>query len=126
MNTESGTTSATITERQIVDAPLVNRSVLDLALTLPNISGDVGSENPTVTSGLTLPGYNLNVNGGRAGSTMIMADGVNNTGVGIARAVVSFSPETVQEFTVQTSAYSAQFGQDGRRRDQRHHQIRHE
>lgn len=113
VNTESGATSSTITERQIVDAPLVNRSVLDLALTLPNISGDVGSENPTVTSGLTLPGYNLNANGGRAGSTLIMADGVNNTGVGIARAVVSFSPETVQEFTVQTSAYSAQFGKTG-------------
>jgi hypothetical protein len=31
--------------------------------------------------------------------------------VGIARAVVSFTPETVQEFTVQTSAYSAEFGQ---------------
>jgi hypothetical protein len=33
--------------------------------------------------------------------------------VGIARAVVSFTPETVQEFTVQTSAYSAEFGQTG-------------
>jgi hypothetical protein len=30
--------------------------------------------------------------------------------VGIARAVVSFTPETVQEFTVQTSAYSAEYG----------------
>src|SRR5262249_2080196 len=49
-------------------------------------------------------------NGGRSGSTAILADGVNNTGVGIARAVVSFTPETVQEFTVQTSAYSAEYG----------------
>jgi oligogalacturonide lyase len=42
-----------------------------------------------------------------------MADGVNNTGVGVALAVVSFTPETVQEFTVQTSAYSAEFGSTG-------------
>lgn len=113
VNTESGTTGNTISERQIMDTPLTNRSVLDLAVVLPNVGGDVGSENPTVTSGQTVPGFNLSVNGGRPGSTAILADGVNNTGVGLARAVVTFSPETVQEFTVQTSAYSAEYGQTG-------------
>lgn len=113
LNTESGATAQTITERQIQDVPLSNRSVLDLAVTAPNVSGDAGSEDPEVTSGQPVPGYNLSVNGGRPGSTSILADGVNNTGVGIARAVVSFTPETVQEFTVQTSAYSAEYGQTG-------------
>ena len=113
LNTETGTTTTTVTERQIQDIPLNNRSVLDLAVTAPNVTGDVGSEDPGVSSDQPVPGFNLNVNGGRAGSTSILADGVNNTGVGIARAVVSFTPETVQEFTVQTSAYSAEFGQTG-------------
>lgn len=113
INTEAGTTSQTITERQIRDLPLNNRSVLDLAVTVANVSGDAGSEDPDVTSGQPVPGFNLNVNGGRSGSTAILADGVNNTGVGIARAVVSFTPETVQEFTVQTTAYSAEFGNTG-------------
>ncbi len=113
INTESATTTQTINERQIRDLPLNNRSVLDLAVTAPNVSGDAGSEDPGVTSDQPVPGFNLNVNGGRAGTTAILADGVNNTGVGIARAVVSFTPETVQEFTVQTSAYSAEFGQTG-------------
>lgn len=113
INTENGTVGQTITERQIQDVPLSNRSVLDLAVTAPNVSGDAGSEDPEVTSGQPVPGYNLSLNGGRPGSTAILADGVNNTGVGIARAVVSFTPETVQEFTVQTSAYSAEFGQTG-------------
>jgi hypothetical protein len=113
LNTESGTTSQTITERQIQDVPLSNRSVLDLAVTAPNVSGDAGSEDADVTSGQPVPGYNLNLNGGRSGSTSILADGVNNTGVGVARAVVSFTPETVQEFTVQTSAFDAQFGNTG-------------
>jgi hypothetical protein len=113
LRTSSGTTGQTITERQIVDAPLNNRSVLDLAVTIPNVSGDAGSEDPTVTSGAAVPGFNVSVNGGRPGSTAILADGVNNTGVGLARAIVSFSPETVQEFTVQTSAYSAEYGQTG-------------
>jgi len=113
INSDSGTTSQTITSRQLQDVPLNNRSVLDLALTAPNVTGDAGSEDPEVLSGQPVPGFNLNLNGGRAGSTAILADGVNNTGVGIARAVVSFTPETVQEFTVQTSAYSAEFGNTG-------------
>lgn len=113
INTENGTTSQTITEKELRELPLSNRSVLDLAVTAPNVSGDAGSEDPEVTSGQPVPGFNLNVNGGRSGSTNLLADGVNNTGVGIARAVVSFTPETVQEFTVQTSAYSAEFGSTG-------------
>jgi outer membrane receptor protein involved in Fe transport len=113
INTESGTATSTITERQLQDVPLSNRSVLDLALTAPNVVGDAGSEDPEVTSGQPVPGFNLSANGGRPGSTAILADGVNNTGVGIARAVVSFTPETVQEFTVQTSAYSAEYGTTG-------------
>src|SRR5215211_7027766 len=113
INTESGTATSTVTERQIQEIPLANRSVLDLATTAPNVSGNAGSEDPEVTSGQPVPGYNLSLNGGRPGSTAILADGVNNTGVGIARSVVSFTPETVQEFTVQTSAYSAEYGQTG-------------
>jgi carboxypeptidase family protein len=113
VNAESGALGQTVTTRQIQDAPLFNRSVLDLAVTIPNVGGDVGSENPAVSSGATVPGFNLSINGGRMGSTTILADGVNNTGVGLARAVVSFSPDTVQELTIQTSAYSAEYGQTG-------------
>lgn len=110
INTESGTTSRTISEVQLRELPLNNRSVLDLAVTVANVSGDAGSEDAEVTSGQPVPGYNLSLNGGRPGGTSILADGVNNTGVGIGRAVVSFTPETIQEFTVQTSAYSAEYG----------------
>lgn len=110
INTESATTTHTITEVQLRELPLNNRSVLDLAVTVPNVAGDAGSEDAEVTSGQPVPGYNLSVNGGRPGGTSILADGVNNTGVGIGRAIVSFTPETVQEFTVQTSAYSAEYG----------------
>src|SRR6201991_2917937 len=43
ISTESGTTSQTIGERQLRDLPLNNRSVLDLAVTAPNVTGDAGS-----------------------------------------------------------------------------------
>ncbi|HWC96631.1 MAG TPA: carboxypeptidase-like regulatory domain-containing protein, partial [Candidatus Sulfopaludibacter sp.] len=113
VNTESGTTSQTITEREIQDVPLLNRSVLDLALTLPNVSGDAGSEDPVLLSVTPCPGCNLTLGGGRPMSTMLMADGTNNTGISLGRSMVSFTPETVQEFTVQTSAFSAEYGNTG-------------
>jgi hypothetical protein len=113
IDTQSGTASNTITERQIQDAPLLNRSVLDLALTLPNVSGDAGSEDPVITSVTPCPGCNLTLGGGRPMSTNILADGASNTGVSLARTIVSFTPETVQEFTVQTSAFSAEYGTTG-------------
>src|SRR6266496_4122302 len=67
LNTESGTTGNTITQRQLTDLPLSNRSVLDLASTLPNVSGDVGFDQSIVASNTTAPGFNLSVNGGRPG-----------------------------------------------------------
>jgi hypothetical protein len=113
LNVDSGTTSSTITSRELQDVPLLNRSVLDLAMTQPNVSGDPGSENPIIVSETTCPGCNISVNGGRPLNTLIMADGTNNTGVSLARSMVSFSPETVQEFSVQTTAFSAEYSTTG-------------
>ena len=87
VNTSSGTPGQTITERQIVEMPLNNRSVLDLALTAVNVSGAAGTEDPDLGSEIPTPGMNLFINGGRAGSTSILADGARNTGVGLGRAV---------------------------------------
>jgi len=113
IDTQSGTSSNTITERQIQDVPLLNRSVLDLALTLPNVAGDAGSEDPAIVSVTPCPGCDLTVGGGRPMSTMMMADGTNNTGISLGRTMVSFTPETVQEFTVTTSIPSAEYGFTG-------------
>jgi hypothetical protein len=113
IDTSSGALSSTVTERQIDDAPLLNRSVLDLALTLPNVGGDAGSEDPVLVSVTPCPGCNLTMGGGRPMSSMFMADGTNNTGISLGRTMVSFTPETVQEFTVQTANYSAEYGTTG-------------
>src|SRR5262249_34183310 len=61
LNAQTATTSHTITQRQIQDVPLLNRSVLDLAVTAPNVMGDAGSEDPDVTSGQPVPGFNLSL-----------------------------------------------------------------
>ena len=113
LNAESGAVAQTISERQLTDMPLNNRSALDLALTIANVAGDAGNEDPDLASTIPTPGFNLFVNGGRAGSTNILADGARNTGIGLARAVVTFSPDSVQEFTVMSSNFSAEYGQSG-------------
>jgi hypothetical protein len=113
VNSESGTLGQTISERMLNDTPLPTRSVLDLAITVGNVTGDVGSSDPQLGSGSPLPGFNLQANGGRAGSMNMLADGISNTGVGLARETVSFSPENVQEFTVQTNGFDAQYGKSG-------------
>jgi hypothetical protein len=74
INLESGMPGQTITERQIRDLPLNNRSVLDLVLIAGNVSGVAGTEDPELGADIPAPGFNVNVNGGRAGSTAILAD----------------------------------------------------
>jgi hypothetical protein len=111
INAENGTLGQVITERQITDIPIGDRSVLNLMLTLPNVTGDLIPETPSTGTGILTPGQGLSVGGGRPGGTSFLADGVNNTSSGSGRTVASFSPDTVQEFSVQTSNYSAQYGQ---------------
>src|SRR5262245_53111656 len=113
LNTVTGTPGQTITQRQISEMPLNNRSVLDLVLTVGNVTGVAGTEDPELGQDIPAPGVNVNINGGSAGSTATRVDGANTPGSGLGRAIVTFSPDTVQEFTVQTSNFSAEFGQTG-------------
>jgi hypothetical protein len=113
VNVEDGAAGGTISNRQIVDLPLGDRFVLGLALTIPNVSGQTTTEEVGLFQTTVAPGAGLNVNGSRPGETTFLADGANNTGVGIARAVVNFSPDTVQEFKVSTSNFSAEYGGTG-------------
>jgi hypothetical protein len=113
INAEDGAAGSVINNRQIVDLPLGDRFVLGLALTIPNVSGQTTTEEVGLFQTSVAPGAGLNVNGSRPGETTFLADGANNTGVGVARAVVNFSPDTVQEFKVSTSNFSAEYGGTG-------------
>jgi hypothetical protein len=113
LQSEDGTPSFTINQRSIQQMPLNGRNTLSLALTLPGASGNAGSEYGTIYSNPLIPGRELIMNGGRPGTSQFMADGQNVTSAGLARTTVSFSPDTIQEFTVLESNFSAQYSQAG-------------
>ena len=113
LQTESSTVTRTVDQRTITDIPLNGRNTLELALILPGATGSAGSELTNSNQTDVLPGRELIINGGRPGSTQFYADGSNVTSVALARTTVSFTPDTIQEFSVQQSNYSAQYSQAG-------------
>jgi Carboxypeptidase regulatory-like domain len=113
LQTDSSSVTRTVDQRTIVDVPLNGRNTLELALILPGAAGSAGSELTGTGQTDVLPGRELIINGGRPGSTQFYADGSNVTSVALARTTVSFTPDTIQEFSVQQSNYSAQYSQAG-------------
>ena len=82
-------------------------------MTLPGVAGNAGSEIGSNFNSPPIPGREIIVNGGRPGTTQFIADRQNVTGVGLGRTAVSFSPDTIQKFTIPQSNYSAQYSQAG-------------
>jgi hypothetical protein len=113
LQTEDGTASFTLGQRSIQDMPLNGRNTLSLALTLPGASGNAGSEYGGIYNNPAIPGRELIINGGRPGTSQFVADGQNVTSAGLARTTVSFTPDTIQEFTVLEANFSAQYSQAG-------------
>ncbi len=113
VQTSSGALQQTVDQRTINELPLNGRNTLELALTLPGVAGSAGTEFSEFTTNEPVPGRELAINGSRAGTTQFQADGANVTSIALGRMSVSFSPDTIQEFSVQQSNYSAQFAQAG-------------
>ncbi|MCI0620992.1 MAG: carboxypeptidase-like regulatory domain-containing protein [Acidobacteria bacterium] len=95
-----------VDNRKIVDLPLNQRNPLTLALLTPGVIG-------SVTRGFNLQ---LTINGGRLGTNEILLDGIPaapQADGGVKNLTVTPSVDAVQEFRVQTSNYSAEFGLTG-------------
>lgn len=113
LQTFSGAQQQTVDQRTINEVPLNGRNTLELALTLPGVSGSAGTEFSELTTNEPVPGRELAINGGRVGTTQFQADGANVTSIALGRMSIAFSPDSIQEFSVQQSNYSAQFAQAG-------------
>jgi hypothetical protein len=87
----------------IENLPLNQRNPFSLVLLVPGVTGSVNA---------SFTGLQFNVNGGRAGSTDVLLDGVPAAPPSDNFNVLSIFPsvDATQEFKVQTSNFSAQFG----------------
>ena len=109
LETETSSRGAVIDQTKIVELPLNGRDYNQLALLSPGVLAP--------TPRLQSVGFKgaFNVNGNRAFNNAFQLDGVDNTSYsnsfrGLNVQVVQPSIEALQEFKIQTNAYSAEFG----------------
>ena len=96
-----------VDNRSIVNLPLNERNAWGLVFLAPGVTGSVGDKYNNV---------NISVNGGRPGSTNMMADGIPSATMltnPIGGFTVFPSVDIIQEFKVETNNYSAEFGHSG-------------
>ena len=106
LETSSAEMGQVIGNRSIVNLPLNQRNPYSLILLAPGVTGSVGTG---------IQGLQFNVNGGRSGSTDVLLDGVPSTPPTDSYNALTIFPsvDAVQEFKVQTSNFSAEFGISG-------------
>lgn len=110
-------TLGTVTQnKQIVDLPLNGRNVHSLVMLTPGVLGMTAQATGGVSESYEAAGRYL-VNGGRESSSAVQLDGV---AVELPSYIPGFSNysavpsvEGVQEFRIQTNAFSAEFGRSG-------------
>ena len=111
VETESSSVGDVIGSKTITDIPLNGRFFLDLAVLTPGSVLSSTNGRSSSTSEAAFGAFSINSSGARSDSASFMIDGINlNDGTQI-----SFQPsvESVQEFKVQSSSFSAEYGRTG-------------
>ncbi len=108
--TEDATTGQVVDRRFINDLPLIDRNITDLTYLAPGVT-NMDDQCPNCG------GTNWVSNGSRGASADILMDGASITNFepngGVTQAVYTPSPEAVEEFKVQQTNFSAEYGFSG-------------
>jgi hypothetical protein len=107
VQTDTSTLGQVVNNRLVQELPLNERNFLSFALLVP------GSQLPAEGSENSTQGGALSVNGAREQSNNFLLDGVDNNDPYINQYVALPSIDAIQEFKVQSSNYSAEFGHAG-------------
>jgi hypothetical protein len=100
LQTESAETGEVIQSHDILDLPLLGRHFYDLTALTAGVSGGAG----------TINSFNFSVNGQREYANSIQIDGVESTTNRTQDITATPSVDSIEEFKVSTSDYSAEFG----------------
>jgi len=110
VQTESGDVSSVVTSKQVSDLPTNGRTLYNLySLTAGAVSLQGDNISPTAVSG----DNNVSINGQRMGHNLLLIDGGENLDRGGSQASVAPSLESIGEFRMNTSNYSAEYGMSG-------------
>src|SRR5277367_4383815 len=104
VETVNATVGATIQGEAIQQAPLNGRNVLNLALLAPGVT----ESNPDNTGA-----GSYSIAGGRTDSVTYLLDGSLNNNLLDNSVVFNPNPDTIEEFRVLESNYSAEYGRNG-------------
>jgi outer membrane receptor protein involved in Fe transport len=103
VNTSTGELSDIVSQKQIVELPTLTRDPYALVA----ISGNVAEGDPV---NMAMRGTGFAINGQRSASTNILLDGGENVDAFVAGVGQSVPLDSVQEFRVITSNFSAEYG----------------
>jgi carboxypeptidase family protein len=114
VETRSGALSNVVNERKIVDLPLNGRNAAALVLLAPGTvdlrAGNAGGSGDTLQT-ISYPGaVSVAANGGRADTANYNLDGGSNQDSYTNVNNPFPNPDAVQEFSVQTNSFSAEYG----------------
>ena len=103
LNTANAATGDVIVSREMSELPLDARDYTDLAFLVPGVTPSAQGSN----SG------NMNINGSRPDNTNYLIDGFSNQSPRSGGALAKPSLDAMQEFKMQTSSFSAEYGRLG-------------
>lgn len=104
LQTEAPVRGGTIENKQVTELPFIGRNPVALALTLPGVSTNRGSQGASTFS----------VNGARGRSNNFLIDGTENNDISVAgQGFQITNPDAIQEVSVQTSNFDSEFGRAG-------------
>ncbi|HEY3131264.1 MAG TPA: TonB-dependent receptor [Acidobacteriota bacterium] len=106
LNTESSSVGQVIENQRVVDLPLNGRQFMELAFLIPATHASAPGHFNAILQGIAVTAV-----GGRPTNNNFTLDGISNTSPNCGYFAVSPSVDAVQEFKIQTSNYSAEFGQ---------------
>lgn len=105
LQTDTPETGGLITRTELNSLPVLNRNFLSLANTVPGTSPSVSSARQAAYNGAA-----LTVSGSSAEANNVIIDGVSNNEEFSGAMSIVPPMDAIQEFKVQTSQYSAEFG----------------
>ncbi len=111
LQTSSSELGTTVTDEQIEKLPLNGRNFVNLTRTIPGVLRGIPGANIDGAGSLAWrASASFSANGQRPRDNNFMLDGVDNNETWLQTVVIFPSVDSLDEFKMQTSTYSAEFG----------------